>query len=812
MTTLRAAVRALANTPGFSSVAILTLAVGIASNAALFSVYDRLVLNPVTAPDPSTLVAIWSNNPQSNFNAPALSWPRYVELGRTARSFSSLAISAFDNFTLTGDGEHPAQLNSLRVSSAFFRTLGVLPARGRDFTAADDVPNGPLVCIISHELWTTRFGKRASIVGEVIRLNGQSWQVIGITPPALTQPFQQVQVFAPRVFEVSYLVPTQVDAGAGYAQPIARLAPGVSLAQATAELEALSRSYGKQFPAKLDANNTSYPRDFVDSNVGNLKPTFYTLLGAVGFVLLIACANVASLFVGRLAGRQKEIAVRQSLGATRGAIVRQFLTESAVLSLTAGVIGAALARWGLKGIEVLVAQQLPPDTTLSLNWRALAIVAGGALVSAALVGLIPALHASKTQLVDTLKDAMRGSSGARGGRLRASLIVGEVALSVVLLVGSSLLLVSFISLQRTPPGFDPTGVATAFVGVPTSRYTTPVEQADFFTRVVDQLRMNPRITHAGASISLPINGFGARSPYSVAGRPILPLPERPLAGLNIVSEDYFATLGIPLVAGRGFTAQDRDGAPLVCIVNQSLAAHVFPGESPLGHKLMRGRDAEIVNEIVGVIADVKSNGLNAPAPDEIYYAMRQVGKPSMNVTARTTGDAAALQNLIATAVAQVDSDQPISFFQSLDVLLAQSLGVQKIVAALTAVFAGIALVLAAIGLYSVVSYAAAQRTGEIGIRMALGARPGQVLGLVMSGGLKLVAIGVVLGLAGAAGTARLIQTLLANVRPLDPVVYGSVALFFGLVAAAACFVPSLRASRIDPLAALGDRRVSRRTI
>ncbi|MFI5177130.1 MAG: ABC transporter permease [Vicinamibacterales bacterium] len=804
--------RALANTPGFSSVAVLTLAVGIAANAALFSVYDRLVLNPVTVPDPSTLVALWSRNPQVNFNAPALSWPRFAEIERTARSFSSLAISAFDNFTLTGDADHPAQLNGLRVSSAFFRTLGTLPARGRDFAAADDVPNGPLVCIISHELWTTRFGARESIVGDVIRLNGQSWQVVGVLPPQLTQPFQQVQVFAPRVFEVSYLLPPQIDAGAGYAQPIARLAPGVSLTQAAAELEALGRGYQQRFPAKLDANNTAVPRDFVDSIVSNLKPTFYTLLGAVGFVLLIACANVASLFVGRLAGRQKEIAVRQSLGATRGAIVRQFLTESLVFSAAAGAIGAALARWGLKGIEAAVAQQLPPNTILSLNWRAWAVVAGAAVVSGVLVGLIPALHASKTQLVDTLKDAMRGSSGARGGRLRASLIVGEVALSVVLLVGSSLLLVSFISLQRTPPGFDPAGVATAFVGVPIGRYVKPVEQADFFTRVIDELRMNPRVTHAGASIALPVNGFGARSPYSVGGRRILPLPERPLAALNIVSEDYFATLGIPVVTGRGFTPQDRDGAPLVCLVNQSLAGHVFPGESALGHTLMRGRDAEIVHEIVGVVADVKSNGLNAPAPDEIYYPMRQLGKPAMNVTARTTGDPAALQNIIAAAVAQVDPDQPISFFQSLDALVAQSLGVQRIVAALTAVFAGIALVLAAIGLYSVVAYAAAQRTGEIGIRMALGARPGQVLALVMGGGLKLVVLGVVLGLAGAAGAGRLIQTLLANVRPLDPLVYGSVALFFGLGAAAACFVPSLRASRIDPIAALGDRRTARRTI
>jgi predicted permease len=810
MTAFRTGLRSLLNTPGFSSVAILTLAVGIASNAALFSVYDRLILHPVSVPDPSSLVALWTNNTQANFNAPALSWPRYQELERSTRSFSSLAVSAFDNFTLTGASEQPSQLNGLRVSWKFFRTLGITPEHGRDFAASDDVPNGPAVCIISHELWIAQFGERSTIVGEIIQLNGQPWQVIGVMPPQLTQPFAQTQVFAPRVFDIGGLTPLQVDAGAGYSQPIARLAPGVSLAQATEELAASSKVYGQRFGGKLDASSVTYPRDFVDSIVSNLKPTFYTLLGAVGFVLLIACANVASLFVGRLAGRTKEIAIRQSLGAGRGAIVRQFVAESLMFSTVAGLIGAVLTRFALKGIEVGVAQQLPPNTTFAIDWRVLAFVAGAAFVSALFVGVVPALHASKPTLVDTLKDATRGSSSARGGRLRASLIVAEVALSVVLLVGSALLLISFISLQRTPPGFDPSGVATAFVGVPAGRYATPPEQAEFFERVVDELRVDGRITHAAASLALPVNGFGARSPYSVQGRPILPLSQRPLAGLQIVSEDFFAMLRIPIVLGRGFDAHDRPGAPPVCIINQSLANHVFPGESPLGHVLLRGRDAEIPQTIVGVIADVKSNGLNSPAPDEIYYPMRQLGKPAMNVTARTSGDTAWLQGAISAAVARVDRDQPISFFQSLDTLLAQSLGVQRIVASLTAVFATIALVLAAIGLYSVVAYAAAQRTAEIGIRMALGAKPSQVLALVMRSGLKLVAFGIVLGLAGAAGTARLIQTLLSNVGPLDPLVYGSVALFFGLVAALACFVPSLRASRIDPLIALGDRRVARR--
>jgi predicted permease len=804
MTDLRNGFRSLLNNPGFSSVAVLTLAVCIASNAAIFTVYDQLVVHPLTVPAPSSLVAIWSRNAAEDFYAPALSWPRFDTLRRTARSFSSMGVSAADSFALTSPGEAPLQLNGLRVSGAFFKTLGVLPGRGRDFTPEEDVPHGPNVCILSHELWLTRFGGRESIVGEVIHLNGQSWQVVGIMPPRLTPPFRQVDVFAPRVFEVGGLTPQQIEAGAGYTQPIARLGPGLTLAEAASELQALGQGYQSLFPGRVDAKNVVVPRDFVESVAGSLRPTFYTLLGAVGFVLLIACANVASLFIGQLSGRQRELAVKQSLGASRAVIVRELLTESLIVAVTAGVMAAELARWELKGIELL-AQQLPPGTIFELSWRAWTFIAGVAMASALMVGLVPALHASRMDLVTVLQDATRGSSSGRGGRLRSSLIVAEVALSVVLLVGASLLLESFVSLARTPPGFDPSGVATAFVGVPADRHATPAEQADFFERVIDQIRRDPRTQHAAASIGLPIPGFVLQSPYSVLGRPILPLPMRPLAVFQVVSEDYFATLSIPIVMGRAFDSQDREGRTAVCIVNHAFASRLFPNESPLGHILLRGRNADAPQTIVGVIGDTKTFGLNQPAPDEIYYPLRQLGTPALNITVRTAGDPAVLQSAIRLAVAAVDHDQPISLFQPLDTLLAQSLGTQRMVATLTAGFAVIALVLATIGLYSVVAYAVAQRTNEIGIRMALGAKPGQVVGLIMGGGLKLVAFGLGFGLAGAVGASRLIRTLLSNVQSFDPLLYGTAAVFFGVVAIAACLVPSLRASRIDPVVALSRR-------
>jgi len=801
MSDFTAAVRGLWKTPGFSFVAILTIAVGIGANAALFSVYDRLVLNPVTIPRPSSLVAIWTNNPQVNFNAPAVSWPRYEVLRTEARSFRSIGISAFDNFTLTGNGE-PEQLNSQRVSASFLPTLGILPARGRNFTEAEDLPNGPAVCIISHELWQTRFGARESLVGDTITLNGQPWEVVGVMPPRLSPPFAQVQVFAPRVFEVGGLTPIQVQNGAGYAQPIARLKPDVSLKQAAGELAAISRSYQEQYAAKLDATSTSEPRMFVASLVGNLEPTFYTLLGAVSFVLLIACANVASLFLGRLTARHKEIAVRQALGATRVQVVKQFLVESLTFSCVAATVGTLLALWALSAVQSIVSSQLPPNADVELNWRALIFTAAITLVTALLVGLAPALQASRADLIGVLKDSARGSSSGGSGRMRATLIVGEVVLSVVLLVGSSLLLISFVRLQQLPPGFEAKGAAAAFVGVPASRYGTPAQQAQFFSQVIERLRADGRVSGAAVAIGLPLSGFNPRFPYGVGGRPVLPLSQRPLANLGIVSEDYFRMMRIAIVAGRAFTADDRDGAPGVCIINESLAKRLFPGEPALGKIILRGRDAEIRAEVVGVIHDVKTNGPSVPAPDEVYYPFRQMARPGMAVVARTDGDAAALQAVIRTAVADVDKDQPISFFATLETNVSQSLGAQRIVASLTAIFAALALALSAVGLYSVLAYAVSQRTSELGIRMALGAQPGQVVRLVMANGLQLVALGLAIGLVGAAGAARLIQTLLFNVQPLDPLVYAGVAVVFTLIASLACLVPSMRASRIDPLIAL----------
>ena len=795
------AVRALRKNPGFSLVAVLTIGVGIGANASIFSLYDRLVLHPMTIPDSSTLIAIWSSNPQANLIAPTTSWPRYEEIRDGAHGLTSVAVSAFENFTLTGNGD-PAQLNSLRVSASFFPTLGVMPAHGRNFTGDEDQPNGPTVCVISHELWQTVFGGRP-LVGQVITLNGQSWEVVGIMPPHLTAPFDQVQVFAPRVFEASGLTLSRAQSGYGYAQTIARLRPGVTLAQARGELGNISRTSHDSFPTRLDANNTSEPRLFVDALVGNLEPTFHALLGAVAFVLLIACANVAALFLSRLTSRRKEIAVRQSLGATRQQIVSQFIVESVIFSTVAAAVGTLLAWSGLSAIQSLLVPQLGPNATFTLNARVLLFTAAVSATTAFLVAFVPAVQASRGPVADMLKDTSRGLSSAGGERLRGALLVAEVALSVVLLVGAGLLVVSFLRLQRTSPGYEPRGAAMALVGIPLTRYRTPDHQAQFFDQVVERLRARPDVADAAVALGLPLGGYKPQAPYSVGGRLVLPSPKRPLANLVIVSDSYFRLMAIPIVEGRPFNTSDRDGSREVCILNKSFAKGLFPGESALGKIILRGRNADIAAEIVGIVDDVRANGLNYPAPDEIYYPMRQMARSNMSVIARTTGDANRLQTAIRAAVAQVDPNQPISFFTTLEANVANSLGVQRIIAWLATVFAAIALVLSAVGLYSVVAYSVSQRTPEIGIRIALGAQRAQVVGLVMRGGLRFVAAGLALGLAAAVVAGRLMRTLLHDVQPVDPWIYGAVAMLFTGIAAVACLIPSLRASRIDALRVLG---------
>lgn len=802
MSSVSYALRQLIKSPLLSTAAILSLALAMGANTALFSIFDQLILRPHAFKDPDALVRVWTNNPKIAFVGPFLSLMKYELIRDQQTVFARVAANTFASFSYSRVGAEPEQLTGQRVSEGFFPTLGVEPLRGRNFTREEDKPGAPPVAIISHEFWQTHLAGSEAALGSVIRLNGQDYTVIGILPPHLSNPFSNAQIFITQTWDPPGLLPAQVQAGATYIQITARLRPGVTLDEANREIAVLNGRYQTAFASRLDAQNPSDLRTLTEELAGNLRPTLNLLLGAVAAVLLIACANVSNLFLASLSARHKEVAVRLSMGAERRHLISQFLVESALFSLLATALGGLLGRLALDGITRAVVNQLPPNTVFSFSGRTFFFMAFVGGISALLVGLVPALRASRVGIADVLKDSARGApGGARGTRFRSGLIVVQVAMSVVLLVGSALLLVSFYRLQSTPPGLTTEGVATAFVTAPVERYKTPAAQAEFYRQVIERLKSVPQVKGAAIAFGLPLNGSPI-APYTVFGNEVRPLAERALANLHIVSGDFFDTLGIPLREGRFMDERDREGTPNVCLINESFARKIFPNGSAVGRILLRGRDAEVQVQVIGVVGDVKSNGLNAPAPDAIYYSFSQMGKPATNIVARIDGDPNALQPLMRTAVAEVDSNQPISFFQTMDAVLQQSVGFQKVLAGLVAIFASVALVLTAIGLYGVIAYSVTQRTSEIGIRMVMGARPRQIMSHVLSGGLRLVGLGLLIGLFAAAGSAHLMTSLLFSISPFNPALYAAVTALFAAIAALACLVPARRAAHIDPLLAL----------
>jgi predicted permease len=801
MLNLKFAARALRRNPGFTLAAVLTLAIGIGANTSLFSTFSALVLHPLSFPQPDRLVRLWASNPAINLNAPEMSWQRYEFIRDHQRSLSSIAASAFTGYTVARNDQEPEQVNTVAVTESFLPTLGMAPVRGRNFSAEEELPEGPKVAMLSYEYWQRAFGGRDSAVGESIMLNGGFYTIVGITPRALGNPFSTVLLFVPRPFDL--VSSEQLLNGTTFLQVTARLKPGVTLAQAASEITLLTANYRKAFPEKLDANIETPVITFADELVGNLRPTFYLLLGAVVSVMLIACANVSALFLGRLSARHREIAVRLALGGTPGQLLRQFLAESALFTAVATPLGVLLGWWSLSGIQEFAASQLPPGVNLRIDAATLSFTCGISVLSTLLVGLVPALQASRRNQRDALDEGARGSSGGvRSARIRSSLVVGEVTLSVVLLILSGLLLVSFVRLQSTPPGFNPSGVATALVSLPSTRYSSGPQQVQFFDQLIERLKAQPRVQQAALAIGAPMTGFQPRSSYAVWGRPVPSVGKRELASLYLVTDQYFATMEIPLRAGRGFDAHDDSKSPYRCIINESFAKRLFPGESAIGKILLRGPNADIKCEIIGLSADVKSAGLTAAPPDELYLSARQFPWRLMVLLVRTSGDPAKLRSLIQTTVAEVDRNQPVAEFATFDSLLSASLGTQRIAAWLAGILAAIALLLAVVGLYSVLAYTVTQRTIEIGIRMALGSQRWQVVALVLRGGLKPVALGLILGLVIATVASRLIQTLLFSIQPGDPLIYFGVTGVFVLIATLACLLPSLKASRIDPIVAL----------
>ncbi|MBI5689971.1 MAG: ABC transporter permease [Verrucomicrobia bacterium] len=804
MSELRFAFRSLLRTPGFSVVAILTLAVAIGACTALFSVLQAVVLRPLPYPEPENLVSVWAVNQERNLQAPAVSWEKYLAFRERRDVFRELSLSAGNAFTLTDGRGEPEQVFGQQVSANFLPVLGLQPGRGRNFREEEDRAGGAPVAMISRRLWQTRFSADPAILGRLVQIDGVAREIIAVLPDPMPVPFANTDVVVTQARELPYLQPQQRDY-AVFHQAIGRLAPGVTVEQASARLREMARQFATANPGKLDSANENEVRTLTQQVLGNLGRTFWALAGAVAAVLLIACANIANLFLVRVSARQKEIAVRLALGAARGRVIRQFLGESLGFTFVASLLGVLLAWWSLQGIQALAGQQLPRGNEIALDGTVLAFAVGLAFVASLLIGVYPALQASRTDVGGVLKDNLRGAGGGAAAKsFRHVLVVFQIALSLCLLICAGLLVLSFHRLQRTEPGFATAGRAFGAISLPASRYSSPELVREFYFRLQERLRQVPGLARGALTANLPLNNGGFLSPYLIHGRPLVPFSERPLATITNVSTDYFATIGIVLRAGRFFADTDRADNPPVAIINETLARKLFPNANPLDHSFVIGPNSDIIVRIVGVVRDTKTVGLNVPPPDEIYFPLLQRGPSfcTMVGEARPGLAAAAVIPLLRRALAEVDPLLALAQPQTVEALVAQSIGVQRLTMALLICFAVLAALLAIVGVYSVMAYTVVQRTGEIGVRIALGASAADILRSIFGRAAWQILLGLALGLGGASAATVLLRQALFEVNPLDPTVFGGVAVLFALTAALACLVPARRAIRVDPMVAL----------
>jgi predicted permease len=796
---LRYAVRQLLKSPGFTLVAILGLALGIGANVALFSVVNSVLLRPLPYHEPDQLVRLSSTNEENDLTRVGFSYPRFLEVQQRQQVFSHLALSAGNAFTLTGRGD-PEQLIGLQASAALLPALGLEPLIGRNFSADEDRPGGEHVALISHAMWQQRFNRDPSVLGEALTLDGAPYTIIGVLPEAATAfPLNQLQIWVPRPAEVPYLAASQLNNGGYFFQAIARLRPGVSLEQAREAMNVIAAGYRAANPANVDAPSQIEIVRLLDDAVGDQRQSYLLLFAAVGCVLLIACANIANLLLARFAGRRREIAARFALGASRAEVVRQLVTESMLLAGLGGVVGLLLAQWGLSALVTFGADLIPRVAEIRIDPIALGFSLLATLVTGLAIGLLPALQASGVNPLEALKEAGRGSVGS-GSRLRASLLVAEVSLSLVLLIAAGLLLSSFARLQRVEPGFEPAGIFTAQLVLSPQRYPR-AKLVAFYEQLYQRLATLPGATSAALTDRVPLTGGQSPAPVAVVGRPVPPMSERPNANRHLVSPRYFSTLGIPIRAGRDFDERDSARVPHVVIVNETFARRHFPGEDPIGRTLITGM-GQLPSQIVGVAADVRSTTLNAPPEPDYFLPALQRPESFTNILVRTEMGPSAMAPLVREALRAVDAELPLLQPQALSTRIAQTVANRKLALFLLAGFAALALVLASLGVYSVMAHLVAFRTSEIGLRIALGASPNTVMRMVLGHGRRLTLVGIALGIAGALVVSRLMQQALFEVDPADPLVYVTVSLTLLLVAECASFFPARRATRIDPVIAL----------
>src|SRR5262245_15196954 len=806
---LRYGARTMLKAPGFTAVAILTLALGIGANTALFSVVNAILLRPLPYAEPAALAQIWEANAQLEATRFSFSLANFVDHRDQQTSFEKMAAYLRRDASLTGAGE-PERLQVAVVSPTLLPLLRVQPSLGRGFLAEEETPGKHRVVILSHGLWSRRFGADPQIINQSIMLGGNAFTVVGVLPPhfqfpnpfgvnPLSDSAPRVDLLAPLAYDPRNLG----DRGSHFLLAIGRLKPGVTPAQAQAELRAIAGRLEQQYP---DRNKgwTINVFGLQDEVVRSTRTPLLLLMAAVGFVLLIACANVSNLLLARAAARQKEMAVRLALGAPRARLLRQLLTESLLLSLMGGAVGLALAYFAIRAFAGFSPPNVPRTNEIRLDGFALLFTFGVMMLASVLFSLVPALQASKPNVQETLKEGGR-SAGAGAGRHRARglLVVAEVALSLLLLIGAGLMIRTFICFQRVDPGIRTDHLLTMKLALPYAKYREPQQQVAFFQQAMERIKALPGVQSVGAVSDLPLSGDGGVYTFTIEGWLSASAQDDPVAVWCVVNPDYFRTMGMQLRRGREFTERDQPGAPEPVIINETLARRFWPGEDPIGKRIQTyDLEPRPWREIVGVVNDIKSANLSEDPAPEIYAPFSQRPRSVMTLIAGATGKPEQLAAAMRAAVQSVDKEQPVYRVKTMEQFFSDAVAAPRATMFLLGVLAVAALILAAVGIYGVMAYAVTQRTHEIGVRMALGAGAGDVLGMVVKKGMQLAGAGVATGLGAAFALTRLMRELLFGVRPTDPATFVVIALLLIGVALLACYLPARRATRVDPLTAL----------
>jgi putative ABC transport system permease protein len=806
---LRYSLRRLAKSPAFTGIVVLTLALGIGANTAIFSAVNAVLLRPLPYREPHRLVTIEHLYPSLDLEAP-VSVPGFLDYKRKSRSFESMAVQTGWQANLTGVDE-PVRMQGQRVTGEFFTTLQVPALLGRTLQPGEDTKGRDRVAVLSYDAWRRIFGGAPDIVGRSLSLNGESYEVIGVMPSGFRDFFNpNAELWAPLVFDPEQM--TDQERTSEYLNLTGRLKPGVPVEQAAGEMRTMAEQLKRDYPDNYPDDWSLIVTPLSIQSTGEVRPALLVLLGAVGFVLLIACANVANLLLARAATRSKEIAVRTALGATRERLLRQLLTESVLVSLAGGAVGLLLAYAGVRALVAADVRNLPRADEIGIDGTVMLFTLVVSLLAGVLFGLAPAVHTATPDLHGALKEGGRGTTADRGSHaLRRSLVVTEVALALTLLTGAGLLLKSFARLQQVDPGFDPTSVLTFNLSLPQVRYPSDTAQIAFFDQVFPAITRVPGVVGVGGTSVMPFGGSWSTASFEIEGYQPPENQPGPWGDIRIVSPGFFEALRIPLLRGRYLTDDDRAATRDVAVIDQEFVRRYWPDENPIGKRFTFGPPEGVTDttqnewiEVVGVVGHAAHEGLDADPRIQLYLSYRQITTPFMAVAVRTRGNPERYVNLVRDAVRSVDPDQPISNVAPMEELLSRSVGERRLSMMLLSLFSGIALVLASVGIYGVMSYSVTERSRELGVRIALGADRSDVLRLVLKQGMRLAVLGIGVGLAAALALTRLIESQLYGVTATDPGTFALVAVVLAATALVANLIPAIRATRLDPAAVLRE--------